>query len=310
LGIWFDTKTLSWSYPEDKTEKVLRKIKETIKSSEVSLLDMQKLMGSLNDITLMCPFLKTFTVNLNETLGFLQRNVGKTTKLSCQAKKDLLIWVGFLQEGDNWKPISPRPMFPPLTFITMVSDAAGFQNGSLENVGVGNIGMDEEGRIVFASQIMWPDGMKKAVDSSGKSFGNKTTTLEMIGLVIPLLLCPEVLAGKHVVFRVDNIACYYGWKNKSVTGDKCASILMRAFSILSSYVCCYVHVDHLPRLSNWEATVCDRMSREKTTSRWDRNLLKSFGYRCPEILMSWLKEPTEDWELPMRLLEFVESKYE
>ena len=174
---------------------------------------------------------------------------------------------------------------------------------------MGNIGLDEDGVIIFASQFFWPCGMKSSYDKQGKFFGNKTATLEMIGLVIPFLCCPELLAGKHVVFQVDNISCYFGWKNKVVAGDKTASILIRALVILSSYLCCYVHVSHLPRLSSWEACICDNLSREKSTRTQDKKLVDSFGHLCPKIFLNWLDNPNEDWELVDRLLSFVEEKY-
>lgn len=309
LGIWFNTSDLTWSYPEEKTEKVLRVIDAAISSSEVSLLEMQKLMGSLNDITLMCPFLKIFSTCLNETLGWLQSNIGKTSSLTVQAKKDLMIWVGFLSDGDVWKPICPRPVFPPISHITMTSDAAGFTSQCNVNVGVGNIGMDENGIIVFASQIFWPNEMKSAVDNKGKSFGSKTTTLEMVGLLIPFLCCPELLAGKHVVFQVDNIGCYFGWKNKVVIGDKTASILVRAMVVISSYLSCYVHVSHLPRMSSWEARLCDDLSRESSTSPNEKKLVNEFGFTSPNVLYDWLKNPKEDWEMANVFLDYVENKY-
>jgi hypothetical protein len=192
--------------------------------------------------------------------------------------------------------------------MEMVSDAAGFQMGSSEKMGVGNIGMDEDGCVVFVSQIFWPNDFKKATDSSGKSLGCKTTTLELLGLVIPFLVCPEILAGKHVVLKVDNIGCYYGWKNRSVAGDKMASILVRALVFLSSYICSYVHVVYLPRMSSWEARICDRMSRECTTTSNDKKLLKEFGHVCPEVLENWMKNPSEDWTLPIKLLNYLEQK--
>jgi hypothetical protein len=37
---------------------------------------MQKLIGRLNDVALMCPYLKGFKGTLNETLGELQCNIG------------------------------------------------------------------------------------------------------------------------------------------------------------------------------------------------------------------------------------------
>ncbi len=48
-------------------------------------------------------FLKGFKGPLNEILGWLQCNIGKTAEVSAQAKRDLLVWASFLQDEDLWK---------------------------------------------------------------------------------------------------------------------------------------------------------------------------------------------------------------
>jgi len=222
----------------------------------------------------------------------------------------LSVWINFLQDPEVWYPIAPRPMHPPLCRMEFTSDAAGFSADfeCKSKIGVGCIGLDESGCISFATQVFWPKAFKKALDSKGKSFGNKTTTLEMIGLILPFLLCPNLVKGKHIVLRVDNIGCYYGWNSKAITGDETASIFVRSLLVLSAYLCCYVHVEHLPRMSSWEARVCDNLSRESTTSISDKKLVDSFGYKCPTILLEWLEKPKEDWDLVIKLLNLVENK--
>ena len=64
-------------------------------------------------------------------------------------------------------------------------------------------------------------------DSKGARFGSKTSTLEMVGIVLPFLLCPNFLHNQHVVFSTDNIGCYFGWLNMSVSGDITASTYSR-----------------------------------------------------------------------------------
>ena len=56
LGIIFDTKDLVWQYPVNKKEKTLTALAEFLESDKMDLKPMQKLLGRLNDICLMCPF--------------------------------------------------------------------------------------------------------------------------------------------------------------------------------------------------------------------------------------------------------------
>jgi hypothetical protein len=66
-------------------------------------------------------------------------------------------------------------------------------------------------------------------------------------------------------------------EDKNVSKDPHASVLVRALVLISSYLSCYVHVEHLPRMLAWDAKLCDRLSRDRTTLQSDRQLLKSFG---------------------------------
>ena len=60
LGVWFDSKNLSWSLPEDKKVKILRKIFQATNCEIITVLEMQKLMGHLKNLSMMCPFLNVF----------------------------------------------------------------------------------------------------------------------------------------------------------------------------------------------------------------------------------------------------------
>jgi hypothetical protein len=306
LGILFDSEDLTWKLPEEKTYKTILSIKDALSSHTVNLLSMQKLLGRLNDICLLCPFLAGFKRALNDDLGYMQRNMtGK--QLSKQSKKDLLIWAGFLSDVNKWNPICPRPSGPPVNSKEFASDASGGTQFSCGKFGCGNVGFSEKGEIMFASQIFWPaNGLILKMDRKGARFGSKTTTLEMIGIVLPFLLIPKSLANQHIIVKVDNIACIFGWQSRSVAGDICASILIRALHLISAYLGSVLHFQHLPRVLSWEAELVDRLSREKTTTHQDRKLLSSFSNReLPNSLQNWLKYPVESFELSTELLNHV-----
>jgi len=310
LGVWFNTMDLTWCYPMEKTEKALAEMNIFLSGKPVTLLQMQRLMGRLNDFGLLCPFLKAFKGPLNAMLGELQRNPDRLITPSLQCKKDLLVWVGCLTEIEKWKPIPHRPMGPPLKHVSYSSDAAGFAKWSkkTEKVGVGCVGFNLNGEITFAMQMWWPQELRECRDKLDKSFGNKSLLLEFVGLLIPFLAVPKQLANQHVVLKVDNIGCYFAWQNKNVTKDPHASILVRALVLISSFLSCYVHIEHLPRVLAWDAKICDRMSREKTTLYSDKMLLKSFGnITITPVLYNWLKNPSLDWTFCDSLLDVVKD---
>ena len=123
---------------------------------------MQKL-GRLNDICLMCPFLKTFKGPMNDLLSKLQNSEGKKVEIPVQCKKDARVFAGFLLDQNPWVPIAHRPMGIPIRHMEFVSDAADFaQRGDLEELkGTGSIGFNGKGEICFAKRFFWPDELKK-----------------------------------------------------------------------------------------------------------------------------------------------------
>ena len=311
LGIWFDTVNLNWMLPEEKREKTLAAIQEAQKSEEVDILKMQKLMGRLNDICLMSPFLEDFKKPLNGDLGFLQKNPEKKISLNKQAKKDLKVFEGFLAEEGRWNPIPPRKHRPPVQTCVFSSDAAGWAENQKENdeIGCASIGLDREGRIVFAERVFWPaETLKIKKDGKGSAFGSKTTTLEFLGVLLPFIIDPNLVSNKHVILKVDNLSCVFGWENKGAKNDICASILIRALHLISTFLGSVIYVEHLPRMSSWEACLVDRLSRQSSTSKEDLKLLNSFSNRkIPVCLENWLMDPKEDWDLATNLLKHVQN---
>jgi hypothetical protein len=311
LGIMFNTVGLMWSYPAEKSEKTVREIVKFVNSNYVSLLQMQKLMGRLNDICLMLPFLQCFKSNLNSILGWLQSHPSRLCKPCAQSKKDVMVWLNVLLEKDTWKPICPRPIGPPLNCFEYTSDAAGFEEESLavSVVGFGGVGFGPDGEFCYAHQYFWPKELQNKKDSKGARFGSKTLFLELVGLIAPFLLVPNQVKNVHVILNVDNIACFYAWENKYVCNDICSSILIRALVLITSFLSCYVHVRHLPRLSSWEARICDRLSRKSTTSSQDMKLLSNYNdLKMPVVIQEWLKNPVENWDICYDLLNFVKNK--
>ena len=208
-------------------------------------------------------------------------------------------------------PIPREPSGPTVTRKSFISDAAGQAANchAKTGPGVASVGFDENGKFIFAQRITWPiDMISKCIDGKGVRMGDKSTTLEMIGLLLPWLSMPKKLKNQYVVFEVDNIACVHGWENRSLKGEIMASIIIRSILLISSFLGSSVHVFHVPRKSNWESLVVDRMSRLDTMNSFDQDLLKSFSYMSPgPVLLDWVENPSEDWDLSISLLDYVKK---
>ena len=311
LGIWFSSSTMSWHLPSEKRYKTLKAIVDMISWGKGTLLEWQKLMGRLNDVSLMCPFLNAYRYNLNKCLSEAHSNVYKMAVLNNDACADLMVWAGMLMDSYEPLPIPSEPSAPPVTVKFFASDAAGFADTSewKGKIGVATMGLNEEGEFILAHVYNWSKKMiTEDLDRDGKRFGNKTAMLEFVGLLLPFMLIPSKLSRQHVVMEVDNISCYFGWGNKMVKEDPYTSVLVRTLHVVTSYLETEVHVVHRPRNTSWSSNMVDRMSRHSTTQQHDRNLLNSFGQlKTPSVLSDWLLNPTVDWSLPHRVLSYVQS---
>jgi hypothetical protein len=142
----------------------------------------------------------------------------------------------------------------------------------------------------------------------GVRFGDNSMCLEMLGVIIPFISNPDLCRNKRIVIKVDNIAVYFGIVNRNQKSDKSTAVLIRALYLITSYLECEIFVDHLPRVSNWESSMVDRMSRRSSTSPKDDALLRSFKYpKLPRCLIDWFASPKTSWNMAIELLEFVEK---
>jgi hypothetical protein len=305
LGYFFDSKSMSWKLPEEKRAKYRNFAVEILMKRSCNLLEMQTLMGYLNYAGMFSVFLKGMKFNLNKALGYLQSHCDKILLLNDDCLFELRVWANFLCD-ESWQPLAVH-YSPPLYYKNFASDAAGWNSGKnlSENVGCGSVGFDGSGRITFANQFFWPTPFMRW---DGAKYGSKTTTLEFIGAMVPFLLIPERLVNEYIVIRVDNVGCFFSWVNRQASGDETTSIFVRALHMIASVMACDIHIEHLPRVSNWEAMTVDRLSREATTSDQDRRLLRSFRNRSlPECLLRWFQNPEPNWNLCIELLNHVRN---
>ena len=312
LGIEFDSEKLTWRLPEDKRVDYINSILTFIDNQEQNEKNTEEILGKLNFVSTMCPFMRTYKVNLKEYLKTIKLSESTSCPLPVECLSDLNVWLRFLQDNKNWVPICPKTCHPPLRHKTFTTDAAGWSADSLDSaVGFGCIGLGEEGEIVFANQSLWNlPGMGRSRDNKEKFLGNKTTSLEFSGILIPFLLEPELMKNQHILIQVDNIGCVFAWENGYSKQDNLASILVRVLVVLASRLNCIVHVHHHPRNTSWESRLADRLSRERTTTPQDKDLLRSFGKRnLPNSFKDWMSRPTEDWDLPIKILNDMSSSF-
>jgi hypothetical protein len=320
LGIRFRTKSLTWSLPTHKKDKIVSAALSALSEEKMTLENMQILMGLLNDLGQMLPFLRGFRHNLNAFLATLLDPETEPTVLPIQAAKDLKVWALGANTAASGLPIPHKQPLPSMAALTFVSDAAGARfaqvngrfipYGKQNDRGAASISALEDGPVWFCARITWPTNLLlNARDSADHAYGCKSPTLEAVAMILPFLCCPEKLIGREVLLLTDNEAIVFGWDSRKVTNDESASILIKTLHLIASYLGSWVTVQHLPRMSTDSAKLADHLTRKSTTKKKDlRAIRRAEHAHIPWPLLSWLHDPFEDWELPHKLLQSVKSR--
>ena len=114
LGIGFDTNKMKWFLSKEKADKIKRRVIEALNTSHMSLEQVQKLMGSINDLSQLCPFLKPFQATGNRFLAKFQGNENIILMDPAHVKNDWLICARVAESAKNGLPIAARPGLPSI----------------------------------------------------------------------------------------------------------------------------------------------------------------------------------------------------
>jgi len=161
LGVKFDSNDLTWSLSDKKIQNALGSVKMAMTNDDISLKECQRLVGRLNDVGQLCPFMKIFKQPISQCLAAIPSNAdpGTRVEISAEAKDDLLVWAGFLSNEFRWLPINREVHAPPIRYKEFVTDAAGLSDtaDSWKLPGCGCVGFGEDGTVIFANQLLWPE---------------------------------------------------------------------------------------------------------------------------------------------------------
>ena len=270
LGVQFDSENLTWSISSEKRTTLLEVIQVFCMAKTTTLNKVQKLHGKLSDFAQMMQFMLGFRFNLLALLKKFRRQDEVCKLIPEIVKIYLQIWAKCIQTAGSDFPIPEMRIDPPLSCLYFVLDTARaayrWEGEGKSNImvtgdrGVAFVGYGSGG-VEFVAIMRWSDSlMFTAKDWRGTDFGHKSTTLEMLGLILPFLGCPNRLRHRHVVLRVDNLAVVKSWERRLCRNDPETSRLIRALHILEAFLECVVHMEHCPRMSTPEAKLADHLS--------------------------------------------------
>jgi hypothetical protein len=78
-------------------------------------------------------------------------------------------------------------------------------------------------------------------------------------------------------------------------GDECASIFIRATHLICAFLGSYLHIEHVPRCSDWGSKTADNLSRQNTTGFLENRMLMRWSQlKIPTTITEWLKKPSRE----------------
>ena len=87
------------------------------------------------------------------------------------------------------------------------------------------------------SRLTWPkELLYQAQEEKGCYFGSKSAILEAVGLLIPLIAFLDFIAGKQLVFKVDNTEVMWGQQSGYMKNGKSASDILIVVRYLGEFL--------------------------------------------------------------------------
>ena len=212
----FDGSTLNWFLAKEKAEKVMRRCWNTICSSHASLEQIQKLMGSINDLAQMCPLLKFHKRSGNALIRKFSGKNNIVLMVTDELRKDLVLITKVANSSIGGLPLANSPKHPMPAALSCYTDVAGasFTIVNGKRICLGNSGRgvsclmaENEEQIWAWTRVSWPDPfLMEEKDDKGVFYGSKSTMLESVVLLLPMIAFLQAVAGRNLVVSIDNIA--------------------------------------------------------------------------------------------------------
>lgn len=115
----------------------------------------------------------------------------------------------------------------PLSFIKYTMDAAGSSRDPLlrsDTAGVAAVRRPFGPHPPFVATLKWPNNIQEGFFApDGKSLAHKTTTLELVGILLPFLTDTDTLLGCPVICYTDNMPATRAFLHGRCNKDELAS---------------------------------------------------------------------------------------
>ena len=307
LGVVYDTMRWTWEIPGEKVARLVHQIRLVLDAVQVPQKEIWSLAGRIMHYA---PLIPGGRMNLNYVLLANAESQDKQhlVWVSPALKKQLMFWLTMVKasSGHCSIPVPPGPL--PAWALNFYTDAAG---GALDGSGRGTGGVCNG----WWFQVPWGtaiNGGGRAED--GKKFGRKLSALELVGPLVCLAAGLPLCRGKPVRIWVDNSGSVHIWRKGYATTCQLSSCLVRAIACIADAIDCNVQIVDIRRCSSVGAILADDLSKGKfakfkagaAAASW---ALEALPAAVPLALLDWIRQPSADDDLGLKILRELSSLY-
>ena len=324
LGIRFNACTFTWSLPKDKLYHMVMELRRVgDPHTKHSLRELESVVGKALYLTQICPPLNTF---LGEALFMQAEHIhelsdeggvisdsdrdAKVFKTHPDASHDMLMLAALLADTyTNPLPIIDTNPTPPLCAVLIHTDASGNILGPTPPC-LGVYFPTQHMAHAAAHSLPFPTNFLLQSNGSGL-VADTTSTLEAMGLLIPMMIEPHRCVGRDLHFNIDNVSVFYSVKKRR-SHDRLAHTLIRAAYLVSGALACRMFVSWVPRRSDPDSVIADDLTHMDftTATLQDQFTHTSTHAHFPEPISAWMRNPGFDRDLGHKILKWMVATYD
>ena len=204
--------------------------------------------------------------------------------------------------------VDPDPPIP-LCATLIYPDASG-NIGGATSPALGVLFPPQNLEHAAAFSLPFPTDFLLQSNGSGL-VADTTSTLEALGLIIPLLVAPFRCVGKPLHIGIDNVAVVFAC-HKRRSNDRLAHTLIRAAYLVAGALGCQLFVSWVPRRSDTLTRIADDLTHTDfaSTLALDKYAVTTTLQSFPPPISDWMRCPVQDRDLGHKIIAWMKMQYD
>lgn len=320
LGIVFNTASMTWSLPAQKTAALVKLLQRAVvPGSHFSLNDVEVLHGRLVHFAQLARPVSLFA---DEIICFLKSLLTeyehsshlKRDQTSAQLPPELIsdcrIIAAIVKDAYSHPlPILVPSSTPPVDAIPVFPDVSGEWD---KNASLG-IYVPQHGHFQpLVASLRIPFYFLASRDSHGHWATHKTTALESLAFLATLCIEPHRWVDQDIIFFIDNLPATLAMARGRSKKDRWATTAIRAARVVAAALRATIHTEWVPRCSSRGTVVADELSHCRTACLSAPELaafLAGGHIRFPDPILLWMSDPKPDQSLGHSCLAWIRNYY-